>query len=150
MGKSLSHTAEEYLALERTAGTASTTTARLSRCRAEAQGIRPFRSISPSQVGTRSEEAAAGPSADLQVRVSSLTYTYPELSLVCGKPILADERQDVLLNPTVIFEVLSPSTAVYDRGIKLQHLGISRLSGPPARICGSNDRSFACIEFQPA
>lgn len=89
-------------------------------------------------------------SADLQVRVSSLTYTYPELSLVCGKPILADERQDVLLNPTVIFEVLSPSTAVYDRGIKLQHLGISRLSGPPARICGSNDRSFACIEFQPA
>ena len=31
-----------------------------------------------------------------------------------------DERQDVLLNPTAIFEVLSPSTEVYDRGVKLQ------------------------------
>jgi len=59
-------------------------------------------------------------SSDLRVRVSPRMYTYPDLTVVCGKPNLADERQDILLNPTVIFEVLSPSTENYDRGIKLQ------------------------------
>ena len=47
-------------------------------------------------------------------------YTYPDVSVVCGKPLLADDHQDVLLNPVVIFEVLSPSTETYDRGFKLQ------------------------------
>jgi Uma2 family endonuclease len=58
--------------------------------------------------------------ADLRVRVSSRMYTYPDVSVVCGKPLLADDRQDVLLNPVVIFEVISPSTESYDRGTKLQ------------------------------
>jgi Uma2 family endonuclease len=31
-----------------------------------------------------------------------------------------DDREDILLNPTVIFEVLSPSTEYYDRGIKFR------------------------------
>jgi Uma2 family endonuclease len=34
---------------------------------------------------------------------------------------VSDERQDILLNPAVIFEVLSPSTEKYDRGVKFQH-----------------------------
>jgi Uma2 family endonuclease len=46
-------------------------------------------------------------------------YAYPDIT-VCGKPLLADDREDILLNPTVIFEVLSPSTERYDRGVKLQ------------------------------
>ena len=58
--------------------------------------------------------------SDLRVRVSSRMYTYPDLTIVCGKPILADERQDILLNPKVIVEVLSPSTEYYDRGAKFQ------------------------------
>jgi Uma2 family endonuclease len=58
--------------------------------------------------------------ADLRVRVSARMYAYPDMSVVCGKPLLADERKDVLLNPVVIFEVLSPSTEPYDRGIKFQ------------------------------
>jgi Uma2 family endonuclease len=36
------------------------------------------------------------------------------------KAQLADEHKDILLNPTVIFEVLSPSTELYDRGPKFQ------------------------------
>jgi Uma2 family endonuclease len=48
-------------------------------------------------------------------------YAYPDVSVVCGKPLLADDHQDVLLNPVVIVEVLSPSTEAYDRGLKLQH-----------------------------
>lgn len=58
--------------------------------------------------------------SDFRVRVSSRMYTYPDAIVVCGKPLLADGRQDVLLNPTVIFEVLSPSTEYYDRGVKFQ------------------------------
>jgi len=58
--------------------------------------------------------------SDLRVRVSSRMYTYPDLTVVCGKPMTADKRQDILLNPTVIFEVLSPSTEHFDRGIKLR------------------------------
>jgi Uma2 family endonuclease len=45
-------------------------------------------------------------------------YSYPDLAIVCGEPIYHDQKSDVLLNPTVIFEVLSPSTENYDRGEK--------------------------------
>jgi Uma2 family endonuclease len=59
--------------------------------------------------------------SDFRVRVSpGSMYAYPDVTVVCGKPILADERQDILLNPAVIFEVLSPSTEQYDRGVKFQ------------------------------
>lgn len=46
-------------------------------------------------------------------------YAYPDLAVVCGEPKFHDERRDVILNPTVIFEVLSRSTENYDRGEKL-------------------------------
>src|ERR1700683_3056936 len=58
--------------------------------------------------------------SDLRVRFSSRMYTYPDVSVVCGKLLLADDQKDVLLNPIVIFEVLSPSTELYDRGMKFQ------------------------------
>lgn len=48
-------------------------------------------------------------------------YTYPDVMVVCGKPRLEDEHFDVLLNPTVIVEVLSPSTENYDRVKKFEH-----------------------------
>jgi Uma2 family endonuclease len=58
--------------------------------------------------------------SDFRVRVSRRMYTYPDVSVVCGKALLADERQDVLLNPAAIFEILSPSTEQYDRGVKFR------------------------------
>ena len=48
-------------------------------------------------------------------------YVYPDLSIVCGKIQTGDEKQDIILNPIVLFEILSPSTENYDRGPKLQH-----------------------------
>lgn len=58
---------------------------------------------------------------DLRVRVSKKHYTYPDLTVVCGETRLADDdHQDVLLNPTLIIEVLSPSTEQYDRNRKFQ------------------------------
>jgi Uma2 family endonuclease len=54
--------------------------------------------------------------SDMRVRVTTTgLYTYPDVTVVCGKPELED---DTLLNPQVVFEVVSPSTEGYDRGEK--------------------------------
>ena len=53
--------------------------------------------------------------------VASGLYTYPDVTVVCGEPRLEDEHLDTLLNPTVLVEVLSPSTERYDRGLKAAH-----------------------------
>src|SRR5262245_42318519 len=45
-------------------------------------------------------------------------YTYPDLVIVCGPGQYHDQTRDVSLNPTVIVEVLSPSTEAFDRGAK--------------------------------
>ena len=57
--------------------------------------------------------------SDLRVNIPlTNSFTYPDLTIVCGKPELLDENFDTLLNPSVIIEVLSPSTESYDRGNK--------------------------------
>lgn len=48
-------------------------------------------------------------------------YTYPDVVVVCGEPALVDDHFDVLTNPTVLIEVLSPTTEAYDRGRKFEH-----------------------------
>ena len=54
--------------------------------------------------------------SDMRVQVSRAgAYTYPDIVIVCGEPQFADEKQDTLLNPVVIFEVLSPTTETFDR-----------------------------------
>ena len=59
--------------------------------------------------------------SDLRVKVqSSGLYTYPDVSVVCGHEQLEDEQDDVLLNPTVIIEILSDSREAYDRGRKFE------------------------------
>ncbi len=45
-------------------------------------------------------------------------YTYPDLSIVCGEPQFLTGTTDTLLNPIVLFEVLSSSTESYDRSGK--------------------------------
>jgi len=60
--------------------------------------------------------------SDMRVKVSPTgLYTYPDLAAVCGEAFFDDEHTDTLLNPTVIVEVLSPSTEAYDRGEKFAH-----------------------------
>lgn len=56
---------------------------------------------------------------DMRVKVSPTgLYTYPDASVVCGRPRFEDKDLDTLLNPTVIIEILSKSTEAYDRGEK--------------------------------
>lgn len=55
-------------------------------------------------------------SSDMRVKAPAVrSYTYPDVVVVCGEPSFEDEQVDTLLNPTLIVEILSPSTASYDR-----------------------------------
>ena len=57
--------------------------------------------------------------SDLRVNIPSTnSFTYPDVTIVCNKPELLDDQFDTLLNPSVIIEVLSPSTESYDRDNK--------------------------------
>ncbi|HEX8491494.1 MAG TPA: Uma2 family endonuclease [Pyrinomonadaceae bacterium] len=59
--------------------------------------------------------------SDIKVRMpDSRKFFYPDVSVVCGEPQFHDERSDVILNPTLIVEVLSESTSGFDRGEKFQ------------------------------
>ena len=56
---------------------------------------------------------------DMRVKVSDTgLYTYPDVVVVCDEPRFDDNHFDTLLNPTVLVEVLSPSTENYDRNDK--------------------------------
>ena len=59
---------------------------------------------------------------DLRVHIPATgLYTYPDVVVTCGKEEYLDDKFDILLNPLLIIEVLSPSTADYDRGGKFFH-----------------------------
>jgi len=57
---------------------------------------------------------------DMRVKMvdAPVFYTYPDVVIVCGERQFEDASVDTLLNPTVLIEVLSPSTEGYDRGNK--------------------------------
>jgi Uma2 family endonuclease len=56
--------------------------------------------------------------SDMRVQISKTRFVYPDVSVVCGKAIFSDEAQTMLTNPTFVVEVISPSTANYDKGLK--------------------------------
>src|SRR5215471_5923806 len=59
---------------------------------------------------------------DMRVKVlSNGLYTYPDVIVVCGEPRFEDKETDTLLNPTLLVEVLSPSTEKYDRIAKTSY-----------------------------
>ncbi len=61
-------------------------------------------------------------SLDVRVQMNAArTYTYPDVVVACGEREFLDSRRDTLLNPTVIFEVLSPSTERHDRTRKFRN-----------------------------
>jgi Uma2 family endonuclease len=54
----------------------------------------------------------------MRVRTPAGLFTYPDVVAVCGEPRFDDSHLDTLLNPILVVEVLSASTASYDRGAK--------------------------------
>jgi Uma2 family endonuclease len=57
--------------------------------------------------------------SDLRIHIpENSLYTYPDVSIVCGKPETTDSFMDNITNPSVIIKILSKSTMNYDRGTK--------------------------------
>src|SRR5205085_5370725 len=55
--------------------------------------------------------------SDMRIKIEATgLYTYPDAHVACDKLRFEDEQEDTLLNPRVIMEVLSDSTAAWDRG----------------------------------
>jgi Uma2 family endonuclease len=115
-------TPEEYLAIERAAEFKSEYYD--GQMFAMAGGTLPH-SILPMRLaaalinglGSRGCEVAG---SDLKIRVSPKgPFVYPDLTVYCGEPQLADDYRDVLLNPRAVFE---------DRGLKFEfYRGIESL-----------------------
>jgi Uma2 family endonuclease len=60
-------------------------------------------------------------SSDLRIKVAAAgLYTYPDCCVICGDLEYFGNQKDVVLNPLLIVEVLSPSTEGYDRGKKFE------------------------------
>jgi len=115
---------EEYLALERKAGFKSEyhdgfITAMAGTSREHNLITLNFGREISSQLKERPCEAYV---SDMRVHIDRTgLYTYPDVVVVCGEPQFEDDAVDTLLNPTVIVEVLSPTTEAYDRGKKFLH-----------------------------
>lgn len=75
----------------------------------------PCRVLSPNM------KIRSGP---VLARSSKGMFSYADASVVCGEPHFHDEHKDVLLNPRLIAEVLSPSTELFDRGDKFFRYGL--------------------------
>lgn len=59
--------------------------------------------------------------SDMRIHIPKNTlFTYPDISVICGEVESRDNDDMNFLNPTVIIEVLSPSTKNYDRGEKFR------------------------------
>jgi Uma2 family endonuclease len=71
----------------------------------------------PCQIFSKDMKVVSGPDPKNR-RASKGLFSYPDLVVVCGALKFHDEYRDVLLNPTVIIEVLSPTTEAFDRGQK--------------------------------
>jgi Uma2 family endonuclease len=73
----------------------------------------------PCRLWTKDTKVRSGPMPKRRDSIKGL-YSYPDAVVVCGKPQFLDEHQDVLINPRVIIEVLSPSTEDFDSDEKFR------------------------------
>jgi len=118
------YTPEQYLALERKAAFKSEY---LDGCITAMSGARRAHNRIAGNIYRKiSDQLENGPCeafiGDLRVCVSPTgLYTYPDVIVVCGEAQFQDDEVDTLLNPTLIVEVLSPTTESYDRGAKFGH-----------------------------
>lgn len=115
---------EEYLALERAATTRSEYLN--GEIFAMAGGTRRHCRIAANLVARTDEQLRETPcevfGSDMRVKIStSGLYTYPDVTIACGELLFDDRAGDTLLNPRVIFEILSDTTEAYDRGKKFDH-----------------------------
>lgn len=62
-----------------------------------------------------------GMSSDMKIQLPKYNhFVYPDCCIICEAPEFYNQRQDTILNPLVIIEVLSEATESYDRGKKFE------------------------------
>ncbi|WP_269227407.1 Uma2 family endonuclease [Flavobacterium eburneipallidum] len=73
-----------------------------------------------SDIGSKLKGKKCQPfGSDLRVHIPKNTlFTYPDISIICGEIETTDDKFDTITNPSVIIEILSPSTRNYDKGEK--------------------------------
>ncbi len=71
----------------------------------------------PCRARVANTKIRSGPLPKAPRRPAGL-YSYPDIVVICGEPKYLDDFEDVVVNPTVIIEVLSESTEAFDRGSK--------------------------------
>ena len=118
------YTAEEYLALERNASYKSEF--HDGQIYAMTGASREHNLITVNIAGELRTQLKKCPcetyTNDMRVKAAEAhSYHYPDIVVVCGTPQFEDAQVDTLLNPTLLVEVLSPSTEAYDRGGKFAH-----------------------------
>lgn len=74
-------------------------------------------------LGRRLERTPYFPlTGDMRVLIDETgLFCYPDLTIVCGRPETLPTTPPTLTNPRVIVEVLSPSTALFDKDVKFAH-----------------------------
>jgi Uma2 family endonuclease len=115
-------TEEEYLQIERLAETKSEYH---DGCMFAMAGGSPSHSLLANTIGAiLRDQMPPGRrtyNSDLRIKVAQARlYTYADCSVICGELQYAGDQKDVVLNPILIVEVLSPSTESYDRGKKFE------------------------------
>lgn len=58
--------------------------------------------------------------ANIRVKLENNFITYPDVAIVSGEPNFTDNRLDVLLNPTVLIEVISSDMNTATKSTKLE------------------------------
>lgn len=57
--------------------------------------------------------------SDMKIQIEAFQhFVYPDAVVICKRPQFYKDRRDVIINPMLIVEVLSPTTEDYDRGMK--------------------------------
>ena len=105
-----------------------------------------------------SEKPCSVYSSDMRVKSEKARkYSYPDVVVSCENEEFEDEKEDTLLNPLLIIEVLSESTEAYDRGDKffyyrqiesfVEYILISQKNGRLERFIRQSDNAWLYSEF---
>lgn len=91
----------------------------------------------------RQSNSCQGYESNMRIKITDIRYVYPDLTVVCGEAIFADEEETMLTNPTLVVEVLLPSTEAYDKSTKLDFY--RSLPSVQAYLIVAQDRPHAML-----
>jgi Uma2 family endonuclease len=84
--------------------------------------------------------------SDVKIHIPAAnSFVYPDVAVVCEKPQFYAEREDLLMNPLLIVEVLSESTAAYDREEKFEKY--TTLSSLREYVLVAQDKPFVEVFY---